>query len=219
MQDAVLWKGRNSTPFEFYFVILYVTVLNPAFYGKRMTNSVPREVIIRAIDGSPEETGELYDRYQQSIFRYLYYRIGDPHIAEDLTADVFLRMVQALPSYRVGAVPFQAWLFQVARNVAIDHFRRTNAHPVVAMTENLLIEGQPLESVVDFRIASADLAAALARLDELQRDVLLLRFIEGLPIAETALILHKTEDSIKALQRRALLALRGMFTLEEKENE
>ncbi len=184
-----------------------------------MTNSVPREVIAKARDGSPEDTGELYSRYHQSIYRYLYYRIGDPQIAEDLTADVFLRMVQALPSYQLGAVPFQAWLFQVARNVAIDHFRRTSAHPISAIDENLRLDGQGLESQVDHRIASADLAVALSRLDDTQRDVLLLRFIEGLPIAETAQVLHKSEDSVKALQRRGLLALRAMFDVKEKEDE
>jgi RNA polymerase sigma-70 factor, ECF subfamily len=184
-----------------------------------MTKSVPHEVIVRAKHGSLEETGELYARYHQSIYRYLYYRIGDPHIAEDLTGDVFLRMVKALPSFQVGTVPFQAWLFQVARNVAIDHFRRTNAHPITAIDDNLHLEGQALESLVDFRIASADLALAISRLDESQRDVLLLRFIEGLPIAETAKVLHKSEDSVKALQRRALLALRSMFQIEEKDDE
>ncbi len=184
-----------------------------------MTYSNSYDVIARAQRGSPEETGMLYSHYHQSIYRYLFYRTGDPQTAEDLTADVFLKMVQALPSYRFETTPFQAWLFQVARNLAIDHYRRTNAHPVVAIDENLDSEDHDLDHQVEVRLSSANLTRALVRLEETQRDVVLLRFIEGLPIAEAALVLHKSEDAVKALQRRGLKALRALLANLENDHE
>jgi RNA polymerase sigma-70 factor (ECF subfamily) len=179
-----------------------------------MTDSLSNDVIVRAQRGNPEATGAIYARYHQSIFRYLYYRTGDPQTAEDLTADVFLKMVQALPSYRIATTPFQAWLFQVARNLAIDHHRRSSAHPVVAIDENLDAE-HDLDSVIDEKFSSVDLAQALSKIEDTQQDVLLLRFIDGMSIAEAAQVLHKSEDAVKALQRRGLLALRALLDHQE----
>jgi RNA polymerase sigma-70 factor (ECF subfamily) len=176
-----------------------------------MTYTVPGDIIVRAQRGNPEATGALYTRYHQNIYRYLYYRIGDPHIAEDLTSEVFLKMVQALPTYRSDTTPFPAWLFQIARNLAIDHYRRSNAHPVASLYDNLNSPDLDVDSTVDFNLTCRGLSDALASLDENQRDVLLLRFIEGMPIAEAASVLHKSVDAVKALQRRGLIALRMML--------
>ena len=94
-------------------------------------------MVERAQRGNREALGALYTDHHQKIYRYLYYRTGDPQTAEDLTADVFLKMVQALPGYQVGSIPFQAWLYQIARNLAIDHYRRKSAHPLETIQENL----------------------------------------------------------------------------------
>lgn len=169
--------------------------------------------------GSPEDAGILYSRFHQSIYRYLLYRTGDARVAEDLTAEVFLKMVQALPSYHFESVPFQAWLFQVARNLAIDHYRRTNAHPATFINEDLDSEDPAIDREVENRLTTADLLKALERLEGTQRDVIALRFIEGLAIAEAAKILHKSEDSIKALQRRGLKMLRSLLANLEKDHE
>jgi RNA polymerase sigma-70 factor, ECF subfamily len=173
--------------------------------------SASYDLIARAQRGSPEHTGLLYSRYYQAIYRYLYYRTGNSQIAEDLTGEVFLKMVQALPSYRFENTPFQAWLFQVARNLAIDHYRRVSGHPAVAIDENLDSDDGDLENTVDLHLSSSSLAQALGQLEETQRDVVVLRFIEQMPIAEAALVLHKSEDAIKALQRRGLKALRRLL--------
>ncbi len=186
-------------------------------HGNSLNNGVPYDVIARAQRGNPEEIGLLYSRYYQQVYRYLYYRTGDPQTAEDLTGEVFLRMVQALPNYHFETTPFLAWLFQVARNLAIDHYRHQVAHPVVAINEELDSDDENLDSTLDLNLSNTSLARALAGLEETQRDVLVLRFIEQLPIAEAALALHKSEDAIKALQRRGLKALRKL--LENLENE
>jgi RNA polymerase sigma-70 factor, ECF subfamily len=175
----------------------------------------PVELIVRAQSGSPEATGALYLRYNQSIYRYLYYHTSDLKTAEDLTSDVFLKMVQFLPSYRVENSAFQAWLFQIAHNIVIDHYRRTKTHPVVEIDENMESRDPDLDHKVDYYFNSLEMSRALSSLPSAQREVLLLRFIEEMPIAEAARILHKSQDSIKALQRRGLTALRNVFTSRE----
>lgn len=182
-----------------------------------MNQSLSVDLIARAQNGSPSDVGAIYLRYHQSIYRYLYYRTGDHQTAEDLTSDVFVKMVQALPSYQFDTVPFQAWLFQVARNLAIDHYRRTSSHPLAAIDESMDGEDGDLEGKVDLRLSSSELAQGLIKIEESQRDVLLLRFIEGMPISEAAAVLHKSEDAIKALQRRGLLALRKILNHQEVE--
>ncbi len=189
---------------------------NLELHGTGLNSSGPYDLIARAQRGNPEDVGLLYSRYYQQVYRYLYYRTGDTQVAEDLTGEVFLRMVQALPNYRFDTTPFLAWLFQVARNLAIDHYRRSSAHPVVTINEDLDSDDGNLESTLDLHLSNDNLARALAQMEESQRDVVVLRFIEQLPIAEAALVLHKTEDAIKALQRRGLKALRNL--LEDLEN-
>ncbi len=173
-----------------------------------MKNSVPDDMIARAQNGSPADAGSLYLRHYLSIYRYLYYRTGDALTAEDLTSEVFIKMVRALPSYRPGIVPFQAWLFQIARNMAIDHYRRSQHYTLVELDENLDGNGPDMDSMVDFKLTSVDLVEGLKKIEETQRDVLVLRFVEGLAINETALVLHKSIDAVKALQRRGLQALK-----------
>ena len=184
-----------------------------------MADPIPGNLIVRAQRGSPDANAALYDRYHESIYRYFYYRFGDPSLAEDLTADVFLKMVQAISGYRIEAAPFQAWLFQIARNRAIDHYRRTSSHPTGAIYENMASGAPDLDQAVDIRLTSSRLAKALAGLEDSQKDVILLRFIEGMPIAETAIVLNKTMDAIKGLQRRGLIALREMLNNPEVKNE
>src|SRR5512146_354380 len=100
-------------------------------------NPNPAELVARAQKGNPDAIGELYVLYHPRIFRYLYYRTADLQTAEELTADVFLKMIQAIPAYQNGAISILAWLFQIARNLAIDHYRRTSAHPIEAIQEDL----------------------------------------------------------------------------------
>jgi len=176
-----------------------------------LNNSVTDDMIARAQNGSPADAGGLYQRHYLSIYRYLYYRTGDTLTAEDLTAEVFMRMVRALPSYRFGVIPFQAWLFQIARNVAIDHYRRSQHYPLVELDENLDGDDPDLDSVIEYHLTSAHLVEGLKKIEESQRDVLLLRFIEGMAINETALILHKSVDAVKGLQRRGLQALKTLL--------
>jgi RNA polymerase sigma factor, sigma-70 family len=183
-----------------------------------MTDLINSELILRAQRGNAEAVGRLYEENHQSIFRYLYYRTTDLQTAEDLTSEVFLKMVVALPAYLPKKVPFKAWLFQIARNLAIDHYRRNSTHPIINIEEDMLIIGNHQEQNTEDCLDSIVLKHALDRLNDEQRDVILMRFVEGMPIVQVALTLHKSEDAIKGLQRRALTALRSNLYFKESEN-
>ena len=177
------------------------------------------DLITKAQDGGPEAAGKLYEQHQRSIFRYLYYRIGDQQVAEDLTGDVFLKMVQALPGFRGNIFAFRGWLFQIARNLSIDHLRRILAHPHVNIQENLVCSDEPTELTAERSLNADTLRRAIAHLNDEQKDVIILRFIEGMSLAETARTLHKSEDAVKGLQRRALQILRDQLLKQEHEYE
>ncbi len=168
-------------------------------------------LVARAQNGETAVIGELYDRYHLSIFRYLYYRVGDQQAAEDLTSEVFLRMIRALNGYRPQSVAFEAWLFQIARNLAIDYYRKMNDGKITPLEEHY-VSGEDPEQRLEHTLTSELLSKALARLNEMQRDVIVLRFINGLSITQVAQALHKSEDAIKALQRRGLSALREILS-------
>lgn len=167
--------------------------------------------VARAQKGDSKAMGELFDQYRLSVFRYLYYRTGDTQAAEDLTSEVFLRMMRALPNYQPQSAPFEAWLYQIARNLAIDHHRKSASSSHLPLEENLVRHSHPFGDEYDRRLTSATLAQALEQLGDLQRDIVVLRFINNMPIAQVARALHKTEDSVKAHQRRALSALRELL--------
>src|SRR5512138_2795643 len=169
----------------------------------------PSHLMRQAQAGDRAALGELYDQHWPSVFRYLYYRVGDRQAAEDLAAEVFARMLEALPRYRPTAVPFKAWLFQIARNLAIDHFRKGGGRVAVSLDPEM---ENPMEedpySRVERSLTNARLQSALSTLNPDQRDVIILRIIGEMPIGEVAQALGKSEDAVKGLQRRGLIALR-----------
>jgi RNA polymerase sigma-70 factor, ECF subfamily len=177
-----------------------------------MMRDIDTEIIRRAQEGDAETISALYQRYHLSIFRYLYYRVGDREIAEDLTSEVFVRMLRFLGGFKPPSGSFQAWLFQIARNISTDHFRKVGTQKVVELEEDLIASDADPDAAVDQLLTSEKLRRALKKLNEEQREVIILRFVAEMPISEVAAALNKTEDAIKGLQRRALLALRAVLT-------
>jgi RNA polymerase sigma-70 factor, ECF subfamily len=175
-----------------------------------MLTTIDTNTILGAQAGRPDQVTALYEHYHAGIFRYLYYRVGNRQTAEDLTSEVFLRMLRNLGAYRLqgSPAPFQAWLFQIAHNLATDHFRQAGSNPQTTLTEDLVAADPAPEVRAERRLSHEQLRRALSRLNEDQRDVVILRFVVGLPITEAARALHKSEDAVKGLQRRGLLALR-----------
>lgn len=177
-----------------------------------MLNAINTDIIVRAQRGDTAVIGALYERYHPGVFRYLYYRVGDLQTAEDLTSEVFLRMIRHLSGFRSRSVSFQAWLMQIARNIAIDHYRKMGHRNHLELVEDLVAGDEDPGRAVEQGLTSESLRLALGKLTDEQRDVILLRFVSGLPIVEVAQALHKSEDAVKGLQRRALIALRGILT-------
>jgi RNA polymerase sigma-70 factor (ECF subfamily) len=137
--------------------------------------------------------------------------VSDRQAAEDLTSEVFVRMLRFIGNFKPPGSSFKAWLFQIARNLAIDHSRRMKVRNHLSLEEDLIDQTDDLDETVERRLNSETLAKALGKLTEEQRDVIIMRFVSGMPIAETANALHKSEDAVKGLQRRALIALRDIL--------
>lgn len=172
------------------------------------------ELIERAqSNGDPDAFDGLYLLFADRIFRYLLARLGRVEIAEEIVAQVFLHLMEKIDRYQIApkdnATIFPAWLYRLAHNKMIDVLRKMQrrAHVGIEEAENLA-EHTSLLDVVENQIDFEQLLHTLKLLNEQQRQVLLLRFIEGLSIAETAQILQKSEGAIKALQHRSLENLR-----------
>lgn len=176
-----------------------------------MLETVTTDTIAEAQDGNVQAITEIYERYHSSVFRYLYYRLGDRETAEDLTSEVFLKMMRALPDYRQQTAPFQAWLFQIARFLSIDHFRKNNHRQEVELTEIVTDQNPRIDTIVAQKLNAELLQQFLGKLPTDQREVLVMRFLVGMPITEVARVLHKSDDAIKGLQRRGLITMRLFF--------
>ena len=173
-----------------------------------MMLEINTELIRKAQAGDETVIAALYERYHVSVFRYLYYRVGDLQTAEDLTSEVFLRMLRFLGGFKPPSAAFGAWLFGIARNLTIDYFRRTGIRNDVELEEDMLATRDDPAAAVERGLNSEVLRRALKKLNVEQRDVIVMRFVSGMPIGEVAQVLGKSEDAVKGLQRRALIALR-----------
>lgn len=175
------------------------------------------DLAAQARQGDTGALAALYELHRPAIFRFLYYRVGERELAEDLTSEVFLRMIRSLSASRKDG-SLRAWLFQVARNLVIDHYRKNSGRAPVALEERLTSTADNPIASVEQQMTSEHLNRALSCLPDDQRDVVLLRFIAGMPLADTAQALEKTEDAVKGLQRRALIAMRELLNRWEVTN-
>lgn len=178
------------------------------------TSDTDIALVERAINNDTEAFGELYMRHLDAIYRYIYFRVDDARDAEDLTEQVFLKAWEALPGYERQGYPFTSWLYRIAHNAVIDHYRRKK--PTVSMSplpELELNTSQPntLDQVIEAEEASM-LAEAITLLPEEQQQVIILRFIEGLRHAEIAEIMDKSKGACRTIQYRALNALSRLLT-------
>jgi RNA polymerase sigma-70 factor (ECF subfamily) len=170
-------------------------------------------LIVAARQGSREAFGFLYERHRATIARYVAARIRDASDAEDLTEAIFESAWRAMGRYREQGVPFLAWLYRLAHNRVVDHYRalRPTVTLIPEVHESIEDTGAPLELNID----SADLLKALHALTEDQRDVIVLRFVQGMSGREVAQAMDKREDAVRALQFRALATLRRILAGEE----
>jgi len=163
-----------------------------------------KKLVRLAQQSDVEATAELYHRHAPAIFRYFYFRVSEQATAEDLTGDVFLEMVKALPRYQDQGVPFAAWLFRIAHDQMVDHYRRAANRRTEDLSDGLLDDRPGPEIVAEVRAETGRLHEAIGFLTNEQQLVVQLRFIEGYSLEETARLMEKTTGAIKAMQHRAL---------------
>lgn len=171
---------------------------------------------MRASKGESAAFGLLYDRHVAAIYRYVYYRVRDDAEAEDITSDVFMRALKAMPRYEPRQA-FLAWLYRIARNAVIDRARKGNRQ--VSFEDALQHPGVDKIVEPDAEILahsdSATLRDALAKLTPLQQEVVVLRFLEGYSTEEIAGIVGKREGTVRGIQFRAIGALRQLIPSRE----
>lgn len=158
----------------------------------------------------PDAFSELYERYVDRIYAYVYYRTGDPRDAEDLTARVFYRALAHLPEFNQTGAPFVAWLYRIAHNLVANWHRDKTRHPELPLDLWLhapVQEGAP-HAQAERAEAESKLLEAIRALPSERQQLLLLKFVDGLSNLEIGKILGRSEGAIKSLYHRTLLALR-----------
>jgi len=168
-------------------------------------------LIQRAKEGDRAAFAEIFARHRSSIFRYALSLVGDVTVAEDVTGEVFVRLVEKIDRFTYRGRPLLAWLFAIARNLVQDHYRRQKNTVEVSWEGCLATSSSHPEETVECHLTQEHLAAAMTQLTEEQRQVILLRFIEGRDIKSVARALGKAESAVKSLQHRGLAALRRIL--------
>ncbi|MBP9686893.1 MAG: sigma-70 family RNA polymerase sigma factor [Candidatus Doudnabacteria bacterium] len=186
-------------------------------YNIRKQTKVPARsletgVFKLAQKGDTDALGQIYDEYFERIFRFIYFRTSHTETAEDLTEEVFIKAFRSLSRMDGGAEKLQAWLFQIARNAVIDHYRSKKPTTDIAEVEQEL---SYTSSIVDELSLETEQKALLGAVDKLpfdQAQVIRLRFLEELDISEIAVQLNRSEGNIRIIQFRALKRLRSILT-------
>ena len=181
----------------------------------RMPLTNERQLVLQAQAGNAEAFGQLYDAYMERIYRFVYFRVEDQQTAEDLTSQVFLRAWNNLDRFRLGGTPYLAWLYTIAHNAVIDHYRtRKVTTPLEDVRLSQPDYAEVVENDIDFAVEMSSIKSAMRTLTDDQQQVLTLKFIEGMSNDEIARHLGKREGAVRALQMRGLRALAKQ--LEEK---
>jgi RNA polymerase sigma-70 factor (ECF subfamily) len=167
------------------------------------------DLVERAQEGETEAFGRLYDHYSDTVYRYIYYRVGSKATAEDLTSETFLRALRRIGTFTWQGRDFGAWLVTIARNLVADHFKSSRFRLEVTTGEMLdanEVERSPEDSVLE-SLSNEALLQAVRKLNPQQQECVTLRFLQGLSVAETARVMGKNEGAIKTLQYRAVRTL------------
>ncbi len=164
-------------------------------------------LVRQAQSGDADSFARLYDVYVERVYRYVYFRVSDDATAEDITSQVFLKAWENLARYRSGSSPFLAWLYTIARNQVIDHYRTHKQSVAIDEAVSLPAKDDAVDKQVEYRFELQAMRDALQFLTEEQQQVLILRFIVGLETNEISKQMGKAAGAIRALQMRALQTL------------
>ena len=153
----------------------------------------------------------LYEEYYNKIAHYAYVRIGNRTEAEDIAGEVFLKALESLKSYEDRGLPMQAWLFKIAHNLVVDHFRKVSKQTTVPIDNvEIKAESNPEDTAV-INLEMDRVRTAMLNLSEEQREVLRLRFFGGLTSREAGDVLNKSDGAVREMQRAALVKLRQLL--------
>ncbi len=171
--------------------------------------------ILQDLKHDPDAFGELYEKYVDRIYSYIYHRVGNVHDAEDLTSRTFFRALSHISTYQDMGLPFSAWLYRIAHNLMANWHRDRGRRPLVALEQVILRSEGRHQNPEAFTLTSDDaqhLLTVIRQLDSPRQELLVLKFIENLSNAEIGAIMGRTEGAIKSLYHRMLLALRRDLT-------
>lgn len=175
------------------------------------------ELIRRAQRYDTKAFEQLYILYANKIYQYIRYRVKDRELAEDLTADIFLRLLESIRSFRIGPTDqeaiFSGWLFRIAHNVVIDYYKDRARREQLPLDEPMVDEQNYL-AAVERGLSEEQLVTAIAQLTDDQQQVVILKFFEGMSNKEVGRIIGKSEGAVKSLQHRALAALQRILARE-----
>ena len=162
--------------------------------------------------------GEIYRRYVEKIYNYVYYRTSNKHDAEDLTARVFQRALKHIPNYEDRGVPFSAWLYRIAHNLVVNHHRDRKRRKIVPLDDLIVstFRWDAPEKVTERREDRKELLEAIQNLPDDRQQLLVLKFVERLSNAEIGDIMGRSEGAIKSLYHRTLIALREELAGKER---
>jgi RNA polymerase sigma-70 factor (ECF subfamily) len=168
------------------------------------------DLVDLAKEGDKDAFGELYERYVEKIYNYIYYRTGNHHDAEDITARVFYRAMAHIETYTERGVPFQAWLYRIAHNLVANWHRDRGRRKVIPLDEFIAtsLKSESPDSQAEDNEEREALLTAIRRLPEERQQLLVLKFVDHLSNAEVGEIMGRTEGAIKSLYHRTLIALR-----------
>lgn len=169
-------------------------------------------LVERAQQGDGEAFGKLYDRYVDTVYRFIYFRVNDRALAEDFTSETFLRALRRIATVNYQGRDIGAWFVTIARNIILDHLKSARNRLEITTDdtpERRDREPSPEDAVVDL-LTSERLMAAVRQLGDEQRECVMLRFIQGFSVTETAAVMGKNDGAIKALQHRAVRKLAEM---------
>ena len=175
------------------------------------------EAVGRAQKGDAAAFAVLYEDYYDRIFRYVSFKTGNSLEAEDITAEVFVKMLESIDSFRWQGYQFSSWLFRIAHNLVVDHFRKRGRRHIVTLDDApaAATEYNPdLDRKLDVDMSMVPVQEAMKDLTDLQREVISLRFAAGLSVAETARAVGKKDNAVKALQHAGIKKLRGLLSAE-----
>ena len=170
------------------------------------------QLVERAKDMEADALASLYSTYFPRIYNYAFFQLGDIQAAEDLASDVMLKVLESIDRYQAKGPPFSAWVFRIARNKLIDLYRKRKRNGQLNLWDPPAVIELAPETLAERALDRGQLQIALKYLNEVQRQVIVLRFIEGFDTATVAHTLGRKESSVKSVQHRALKSLRGILS-------